>query len=351
MEKADSAKTQEEFAKDMSELSARFAAAWVDVVKRAGLPAVPDPSPKTATEWPDPSLLFKLVRSPSAMDKLQGAMKLATADLPELLACAGDPEKTGRITDRWTRLCDESVRHMLGIPGPSETQRLLEQWGEIANVTGSGKGLFPGTTIPAFLGMVPSAPGPFAFFQHDQVELLRTLTETYGKMFDKVFIPPGQAADLEARTKSAMDAQIRFLKSFPEFQERILTASRKMMERLIKNIEKLGKEEITPEVLQLFSQMWSSGNQSLFQELFMSDSFLRPLAKTVQEGADASKRMEDLMSDWLSLWARPHPKDLDDLNEKVYSMEKRIRLLERELEDMQRQWHAAFPNLRKVDEA
>lgn len=347
MEKADMAKMQEEFAKSMSEFSARFASAWADTLKRAGLPTAPDSSSKTTAGWSDPSFLFKLVRSPSTVETFQATMKRAADDLPELLNSMGDQEKMGRISDRWTRLYEKSVREILGVPGRSETRRLLDQWNAVARSLTLASGAMPASSVPPFLGMPTSDLGPFSSFQQKQMEVLQGLAEAFGASL----APQSYPTDMHAKTRAALDTQIQFLESVPAFQERIWEASKKAMENLLKNMEKLEEREITPELLHVFSNLWSSGSQSLFEELFTSDSFVRTLTMMVQQGVDATKKMEDLMNDWATLWTRSGQKDMEDLRQKVYSMEKRIRLLEREVEDLQGQRQDASPNTRKMDEA
>jgi uncharacterized protein Yka (UPF0111/DUF47 family) len=351
MEKADVAKIQEEFARNISEFSLRFASSWTDTLKRAGITTLADPSLKAVPGWTDPSLLFKLAQSPSVVNTFEDAMKTAAEDLPELLKSTGDPERTRRAADRWTRLCEESVRKMLAIPGDSETRRLLDQWARIASAAAPAGRPSSASAGASFFGMLPSGLGPFSFFQKDQAKLLQSLAESYGRTFGHVFTVPDQAAEFQATCNAALDAQIQFLKSLPEFQERIVSASRKTVEDLIKTIEKLDKPEITPDLLRLFSQMWSASHQRLFQDLFASDSFHRALSDIVQCGIDAATKMEAVMTDWATLGTKSDHKDVGDLEEKVYSMEKRIRLLEREVDDLKRQRPAASSSLQKVDEA
>jgi hypothetical protein len=353
MDKADMVRLQDEFVKNMTKFSSRLAAAWADAMKRAGLPAVSEFQHKAGAGWWDPSLLLQMVGSPSAGEKIQHAMQRAADDLPDLLNAFGERTKIGRITDRWAKSYERSVREVLGLPGHSETQRLLEQWRLVASTLPVSSGSVPAAMAPPFISMMFPGIGSYPGFQDPRIEMVRAWTETYGKTLGQAFVSPGQAftPDLGERTRNAAEAQIRFLTGLHQFQEQIAAAAKRTMEQLVQSIEHLGPKQVNFELQTLFSEMWFSANQRMVQELFLSESFLQTLAQTLQQGLDARTQMETLMGKWATLWNRPGNKELEDLCEKVRSMEDRIRLMEREIDDLKRRHQGPSPGSGEVKEA
>jgi hypothetical protein len=338
VDKTDVAKMQEEFARNVSEFASRFLSAWSDAAKRMGIHPATEGSQRFGTGWVDLEPFAKMVGSQSAAQKIQEAMKLASEDLSVVVASLGDPEKIERIRSKWTKFCEQSVRDMLGIPGPPDAAKLLDQWRGALDYLSPTQGSPLSGSFPGFFGLTSPSGWPLPGVEDGRREMFRAWAETYGKTFGGIFPVParGRGDDHEDRTRQAISAQIRFLQCLPEFQEHIVAASKGAVTKVLENLHKLGLKEMNAESHKLFCASWVSANEKMFQELFGSDSFLKTLTKAVQQGKDAKEKMESIMADWTSAGNEPNPKDVEDLRHSVYTVEKRVRLLERELEDLKR---------------
>ncbi len=332
MQTANVTKMQEEFVKNMSESSARLATTWSEAVKDAGVQNVYNNYQKLMLSWINPSTFAKIVDSSSIALKFQELINLAAQDLPELVKHATDPGSLKGIKDKWTQANEKLVREMFGVPAASEIERAMQPWrslmenfaglrdspmsqfGELASSMGWG---FPGATGTG-------------------KNLFSLWNETYEKTVGKLFRLPGLGLtrEYEERTKKALDAQIRFLNTLPDFQEQVVTAARTAMDKVVDHITKMDIKQVTPETYQLFYKIWVSNNEDAFIDLFRSQSFCQTLANTVHRGLEAKKNMDMVTADGLSFWNIPNKKDMDEVYEAVYHMKKRIRTLELELKTL-----------------
>jgi hypothetical protein len=345
MDSADVVKMQEEFVKSMSEFSTRFLAAWTDAAKRMGLQQASENLEKLGAGWVDLSPFVKMIGSTAAAEKLEEAVKRAAEDLPLLAASWGDPEKADRIKNKWVTFCEKSVRGVLGIPGPSDTAKLLDQWRWATEFLPSVQGRHSAASVPGFIGLMSPSGWPLPGIQDAQREMFRTWADNYGKTFGRIPLFPAKSLgeDYEERTRKALAAQVQFLQCLPDFHAHIAVASKSAVETVFENLHKLGLKETTAESRRLFFASWVSASEKLFQGLFESDAFLQTLTKAVQQGLDAKTKMQSIMADWSSAWNLAHHTEVEDLRDKLYTVEKRVRLLERELEDIKRELSKPLP--------
>ncbi len=345
MDSDDVVKMQEEFVKSMSEFSARFLSAWTDAVKHTAVPSASESLQKLGAGRVDLSPFATMIGSTAAAEKLQEAMKLAAEDLPFAPSSLGDPEQVDRIKNKWTKFCEKSVRDVLGIPGPSETAKLLDQWREAAEHLPSMHGIPAAAPAPSIMGLISPSGWPLPGIQDSQRELFRAWADSYGKTFGRILLSPAKnlGEDYEERTRKAVHAQVQFLQSIPEFQTHIASAAKKAIETVFENIHTLARKDATAELHKFFYASWVSASEKMFQELFGSDPFLQTLTKAVQQGLDAKKKMESIMADWSSAWNLAQQNDVEDMRYNFYALEKRVRLLERELEDVKRELSKPLP--------
>jgi class III poly(R)-hydroxyalkanoic acid synthase PhaE subunit len=323
---------QEEFVKNIAESSARLATVWSEAVKRAGAQNVYDTYEKLMLSWINPTAFMRIVDSTSVGLKFQELINLASQDLPEIVKHAGDHEKMTRIKDKWMRSYEKLVREMLGVPAPSEIERFIQPWRSLMeNFTGLGGG-----TMSPFGSMPGSMGWPFPITTAVGRSLIPLWSETYENTIGKLFRLPGLGLtrEYEERAKKALDAQMRFLNTLPDFQEQVLSASKAAMDKVVDHISKIDIKQVSPETYQLFYKIWVSNNEDAFIELFRSETFCRTLANTIHRGLDAKKKMDTVMENWLSFWNIPGGKDMDEVYQAVYEMKKRIRWLEQELGDL-----------------
>jgi len=332
MPTANVTKISEEFVKNITESSARLATAWSEAVKGAGVQNVYDNYEKLILSWINPSAFMRIVDSTSVGLKFQELINLASQDLPEIVKHAGDHEKMTRIKDKWMQSYEKLVREMFGMPAPSEIERVMQPWRSLME---SFTGLGGGTMSP--FGCMPGSMGwPFPFTTAAGRSLFPLWPETYENTIGKLFRLPGLGLtrEYEEGAKKAVDAQMRFLNTLPDFQEQVLTASKAAMDKVVDHISKMDIKQVSPETYQLFYKIWVSNNEDAFIELFRSETFCRTLANTIHRGLDAKKKMDTVMAKGLSFWNIPSGKDMDEVYQAVYEMKKKIRRLEQELGDL-----------------
>ena len=307
-----------------------MATAWSEAVKGVGVQNVYDNYEKLMLSWVNPSAFMRIVNSTSIGLKFQELINLAAQDLPEMVKHAGDQHAIARIKEKWMQTYEKLVREMFGIPAPSEIERVMQPWRSLVeSFTGLGA-----TSTSPYGAMAASMGWPFPGAMSSSRNLFTLWSETYEKTVGKLFRLPGlgMTAQYEERTKKALDAQIRFLNTLPDFQEQVLAASKAAMDKVVDHITRMEIKQIGPETYQFFYKIWVSKNEDAFIELFRSETFCRTLANTIHRGLDAKKKMDTVIADGLSFWNIPSGKDMDEVYEAMYEMKKRIRELEHELE-------------------
>lgn len=338
MDTTDMVKMQEQFAQHMSEFSARIVSVWSDAAKKIESSSGVPRTRKADTPWPDLSVFARTFGVPPTAEKLQEAVRQAAEDLPALARCIGDPEKIEPIKDKWARLYEKSARAFLGVPEPSDTARILDQWRWIlGNLPSHGAKISP-TPFPSLMSLIYPLEWPVASRQGRLGESRGSWLETWGQNLGSMFpILSGEMdSDRNARLRQAVEAEIRFLQSIPEFQAHLISASKRAVEAIFARLGELGFQEMSAQNQGLFFASWVSANEKMFRELFGSETFLQTLTRTVQQGLNARNMMQSVFADWPAARDRANQQDVGDLHEKLYSVEKRVRLLERELDDLKR---------------
>ena len=147
------------------------------------------------------------------------------------------------------------------------------------------------------------------------------------------------------KEKNALEAQREFLSMLPGFQENVLDAAQKAVERIVarivESIDQAGIDRLDSETYQKFFKIWITHNEEVFLELFKSERFSRTLAETLNAGLEARQRMDALTADWFSFFNIPTGKDMEavrktlqDLTEKNQTLEAEIGELKTALEDL-----------------
>jgi hypothetical protein len=352
MDTADMVKMQEQFAQDLSEFSARIVSVWSDAAKRMDSLPGKERGLKGDSAWPNFWAFAKPLDTAGAGARIQETVLKAAEDLPALFAGMGDAEKVERIKGKWARLYADSAREFLGIPKPTDTERLLDHWRQVKDSLPS-VGKTSRVPFPSLISLMYPLRWPVPGLQDERRGWLRMWEEAAGKNWGNVFVfPPGGAgADREAVVRRAVEAQIGFLQSLPEFREHVLAASKTAVETLVAHLRGLGSREMTSETPRLFFAAWVSANEKMFRELFGSDTFLQTLTRTVQQGLTARNMMDSAFADWSAAWDRANQQDVGDLRDKLYTLEKRVRLLERELEVLKQELAKSPSSRNSNDEA
>lgn len=335
METPDFAELQEEFLKSVSDFSAALLTAWSETVKHSGIqqsfgglpaPQFPGPGFQTLYGGADPAL---------TATKLGEMVSQFMGDLPEVVRCLGDASRMQRVKERWTASQQRFVRQMLGIPAPSEAEHLLEQWrrvlGNLSGASGRPTGAMPFLTGSSWMGGWPSVPTA-----EPPADTMRAWNEVYQRMVGSVFPMPWfwPTEGLEERAKKAVDAQITFLQSLPAFQEQIAEVATKSVAKIIAQIETMNVKDLTPKIYRALFRVWLTNQQDAFQELLASESFRDAMTTAAKLSLEATKNMDAVAPACPPFGDPVLKKDLDALAEEMQKMERRLRLVEREVEDL-----------------
>jgi len=175
--------------------------------------------------------------------------------------------------------------------------------------------------------------------------MVRAWTEACQKMMGTVFAMPWfwSTEGLPERAKRAADAQITFLKSLPAFQEQIAEAANKSIAKMIAQIDRMNVKDLTPKIYRALFTLWLTNQRDAFQELLASESFRDAMATVANLAREARKNI-DAVTPACPLFGNPVlKKDVEALAEELRTMERRLRLLEREVEDLKQQSRRVRP--------
>jgi class III poly(R)-hydroxyalkanoic acid synthase PhaE subunit len=325
---------EKEFFEGVAESTSRLMSAWGKAMRFSGGENVYQAYEKLGLPWTSPSMLTRIMDSTYMVLKSQEFIRLAAQDLQDLVKQACDPEKVGAIKEKWTQSHEALICQLFGIPSPNEVQSLLQLWQSMMeSLSRAGGGV-----QSQFMSMALSVGWAFPAAAAACQTILPLCAEAYENTVGRFFRVPGfgLTREYEERTKKALDAETKFLKALPEFQEQLLSASKSAMDKVVDHVAKMNIEEVTPETYQVFYKIWVSYNEDSFIELFRSDRFCRTLADTVHKGLEARMKMDSVIADGLSFWNIPTNKDMEEVYEEFYQMKKKIRRLERELDDLRR---------------
>jgi hypothetical protein len=349
MEISDLPKMQQDFLTRMAESSERLSAAWAEVAKgvKAGKASVDYKS--VAPGWMNPWEFQNVVSSPSAAVRFQEMIDSAATDIPELLKHGRDEMIVKNIKAKWLKSYRNLVGEMFGIPRRSQTEKYLEQWRTLLGSLSGARSGFGGGLLPDFSAMISSME---SFFQSDTTSKssgLNIWIESYEKTLGHFFRFPGGSLtrEYEARAKRAMDAQIKFLDSLPGFQEQIVAAAEKGLEKVIDKVLSLGVEQISPETYRMFYKVWINTHEEALVELFRSERFSESILDAVKRGVDAKQKMDSLVADNLAFWNVPSQRDLDAVLEEVRTLRDHVNGLQEEIGALK----VELAQYRKIDDA
>ncbi len=345
MQLTDLNKAQELYFKSVSDSSSRLTTAWADAVKSTGVENMLENYRALVSRSSDPSAFWSFSDSSSVADKLQEIITTAGRDLPRLLEAQGRPDMLKDVADRWTRSYQGFLRQVFGLPKRSELGRFAEKWGTLLeSLSGERRshtqGIFPDFFSMLMAPYLPAKSGPLA----NPLQLWAEASEKAMSGFSSVSLARPMRERRE-KEKSALDAQREFLRMLPGFQEDVLDAAQKAVERIVgkivESIHGAGIDRLDSETYQKFFKIWITHNEEVFLELFKSERFSRTLAETLNAGLEARKRMDALTVDWFSFFNIPTGKDMEavrktlqDLTEKNQRLETEIGELKTALEDL-----------------
>lgn len=314
-----------EFVKNMAESSARMMNAWNEAIKNAGGNNAYLEYDRLMRSWTNSLDFMKLMDSMSTGMRFKDFVNFAAQDLPEIFKHYGDEEKISQIKDKWMKYHEKMVQDIFGLLSPSQIEKAIAPWRSfLDNFTRSwGTG---------FMGR------PFPFNNTSSEGIFPAWSELYENTMGQFFRMPGLGLtrEYEEEFKKAMDAQMRFLNTLPDFQEQVIAASKAAMDKVFDHISKMDIKEFGPETYQVFYKIWVSSSEDAFIEVFRSETFSRTLANTVNRGLEAKKNMDTLLAKGLTVMNVPNDKDMDEVYQAVYEMKKRTRKIEQELADIKR---------------
>lgn len=331
MEISDLPDMQQDFLTRMTESWARLASAWTDTIKGLHEDTDHNDYRGAVPGWMNPWAFQSIVSSPSTAGRFQEMIDSAARDLPELLTHGRDKRTIKDIRDRWLQSYRTLVGEMFGIPQESDAKRFLEQWRSFAGALSRAGSGFSGGLFPDFSAMISSMR---SFFEPGSGSTgFDFWTPGYEKMFNLLFRFSGGplTTGREDPFERALGAQTTFLKALPEFQEQIVSAADRGLEKVINRIASLGVEQLNPETFQEFYRVWITTHEEAMIRLFRSDTFSRFILDTIQRGIEARKEMERLVAAGISPWSIQSKGDFDAVNEEIRVLRDHIGKLEEEV--------------------
>jgi Poly(R)-hydroxyalkanoic acid synthase subunit (PHA_synth_III_E) len=324
---------QKDFAKSLSDWTARVTSAWNKNAAGTGAAGIFNLYRDSPAGRISPSPFWGMTDPSEATTRLRGMIDSAYRDLPDLLKKAGDSSAVKHITDKWTESYEKTLREMLGLPAKTDAERLLDFWKACAStVEGFQHGLDPFGPLRAFAQGRRSSFAPASLGAYG--DWMKAWTETCEQTINRLFQAPGmQKADTYGeKAKQAFDAQIEFVKSLAAFQEQLAGAAGNALTKIARHANELGMTEVTPEVREHFYRIWLSFSEDALTDLFESESFAKTVSASKELGMDARMKMEDFVTEVRSFLDVPSQRESDKATRAVEDMDKRVRQLEDEIQ-------------------
>ncbi|MDQ7783677.1 MAG: poly(R)-hydroxyalkanoic acid synthase subunit PhaE [Desulfomonilaceae bacterium] len=309
----------------------RLSRAWSESIEGVCRDVVPGTRYNAVHGWMNPWAFQTIVTSPYASARFQEMIDAAARDLPELMMHGRNEETVKGIRDKWLRSYRSLLGEMLGIPQQSEAERVLDQWRTFFGAfSGTGSGS-PKSLFPDFSSMLP---WPESYREPGSGLTGVTAWNRYCERMLGPFFPflGGDRIDLrDDRIKRAIDAQTGFLEALPGFQEQIVTAAGKGLEKVIGKILSLGPEKPSSDTYREFYRVWISTHEEAITRLFRSESFGNAVLDMIRRGIDAKKEMDNLTAAVMSPWNVPSTRDIDVVRQEVRVLSDRVEALEEEV--------------------
>ena len=162
----------------------------------------------------------------------------------------------------------------------------------------------------------------------------RAWTEIYEKEFRQFFYIPqlGLTRLYQEKLHQTLDKFNLFQTATSEFFRLLYLPMTKSFSVIQEKLGQLSEAGELPEDSKKYYQMWIKILEGHYMTLFQSTEYVETLAKTLDALAEFSAAKNDLLQDMLNTLPVSTQKDMDDLYKEIYLLKKRIKALEKKLD-------------------
>lgn len=165
-------------------------------------------------------------------------------------------------------------------------------------------------------------------------EIFDLFTDIYKKEISKFLsIPPlGLSREYQAKIQQVIDKSNIFHVKLLEFLYFLYIPFEKSFKVVQDSLASLADEGALPEDAKEYYQMWLKQLENHYMALFRSNEYRTALGKVVDAMSDFVAARQQIIQDSLKAFGIPVENDLDELYKDIYTLKKRIRILEKEAE-------------------
>jgi class III poly(R)-hydroxyalkanoic acid synthase PhaE subunit len=161
--------------------------------------------------------------------------------------------------------------------------------------------------------------------------------EMYEKEFKPFYDFPqlGLTRFYQERMAQAMDQFNRYQASMGEFFNLLYLPMEKSNHVLLEKIAALSEEGNLPENFQDYYRLWLKILEGHYMTLFKSPEFTQTLAETIKATENFMEAKQAVLQDLLQFLPVPTNKDMDDLYRELYLLKKKVKELDKKLQESQ----------------
>jgi class III poly(R)-hydroxyalkanoic acid synthase PhaE subunit len=184
------------------------------------------------------------------------------------------------------------------------------------------------------MGKLGASAEPYSFSDLDS-EFLNRWTDIYKREFRQFLNIPqlGLTKFYQEKINRAADAYNLFQASITEFLHLLSVPLDKSFRVLQKELADLAETSRLPEDSRAYYQMWIKILEGHYMTLFKSEEYTGAMAKTLDALNRFLAARNEVLEDVLKLLPVSTHRDMDEINRDIYLLKRRVRELERRLQD------------------
>lgn len=165
-------------------------------------------------------------------------------------------------------------------------------------------------------------------------DIFKIFNDIYQKEFSKFFAIPslGLSREYQQKMQQMIDKGNVFNGALMEFMYFLYIPFEKSFKVVQDLLAKMAEEGALPSDTNAYYDMWIEQLEKHYLSLFKSNEYLDALGKVVAAMSDYKAAQQLIVQDYLQMFGVPVERDMDELYKDIYTLKKRIRKMERELE-------------------
>jgi len=179
---------------------------------------------------------------------------------------------------------------------------------------------------------------PYSFSDLDS-EFLNRWTDIYKKEFRQFLNIPqlGLTKFFQEKINQTLDKHNLFQAALAEFLQLLSVPMDKSFRVMQEKLAELTQTGELPEDFKHYYQMWIKILEGHYMTLFQSNPYTETMAKTLDALNQFIAARNEVLQDALKLLPVSTYRDMDEINREIYQLKRRIRTLEKKLQDQKKE--------------